>query len=127
MTATEKTRLQERLLAQREQIVRLTNSRDGRRHGDDGVQDFCDLAAADIDSDIADQIEDNASDLLDSIDLALERLADGTYGVCENCQKKIPAERLRARPVASRCVPCQTEEEKREAAMRPRRRDESSF
>lgn len=37
---------------------------------------------------------------------AQQRLAAGTYGVCEVCDREIPAERLRARPEARRCVPC---------------------
>jgi DnaK suppressor protein len=35
---------------------------------------------------------------------ALERVAAGTYGVCEVCGREIPAARLEARPAATRCV-----------------------
>ena len=34
------------------------------------------------------------------------RLADGTYGICESCNKAIPTQRMLARPEARRCVPC---------------------
>ncbi|WP_262849906.1 TraR/DksA C4-type zinc finger protein [Mumia quercus] len=37
---------------------------------------------------------------------AVERAADGTYGVCERCGRKIPAERLAVRPAARTCVGC---------------------
>lgn len=37
---------------------------------------------------------------------ARERLAGGTYGICEWCGRPIPADRLRARPEARLCVPC---------------------
>lgn len=37
---------------------------------------------------------------------AQQRLAAGTYGVCERCGQVIPAERLLARPEARLCVPC---------------------
>jgi RNA polymerase-binding transcription factor DksA len=40
------------------------------------------------------------------LDLALERLRRGTYGVCERCGKPIPAERLEIRPAARTCVTC---------------------
>jgi RNA polymerase-binding transcription factor DksA len=30
----------------------------------------------------------------------------GTYGVCANCGRSIPAARLRVRPFAELCVPC---------------------
>lgn len=38
--------------------------------------------------------------------LALRRMAEGTYGVCELCDSDIPLGRLRAVPHASFCVPC---------------------
>jgi DnaK suppressor protein len=39
---------------------------------------------------------------------ALERLAEGKYGICEDCEERIPPERLRFKPEATRCVSCQT-------------------
>jgi DnaK suppressor protein len=38
---------------------------------------------------------------------ALQRMADGTYGVCERCGDTIPIERLEILPHARFCVPCQ--------------------
>ncbi|WP_166844554.1 TraR/DksA family transcriptional regulator [Isoptericola sp. BMS4] len=35
---------------------------------------------------------------------ALDRVAAGTYGVCEVCGRPIPAARLEARPASTRCV-----------------------
>jgi DnaK suppressor protein len=43
---------------------------------------------------------------LDEIDAALERVEDGSYGVCERCGGPIPDGRLEARPTARLCVPC---------------------
>ncbi len=37
---------------------------------------------------------------------ALQRIANGTYGVCANCGKDIPKPRLEAQPMATRCVAC---------------------
>ncbi len=37
-------------------------------------------------------------------DAALERLTAGSYGICEVCGEPIGAERLAARPIASRCL-----------------------
>jgi DnaK suppressor protein len=48
---------------------------------------------------------------LDEIDAALGRLEVGTYGVCEKCSHPIPLARLRAKPTARYCVPCQVSEE----------------
>ena len=41
------------------------------------------------------------------VDLALERLGAGDYGVCVDCETRIPDRRLQAVPWASRCVACQ--------------------
>lgn len=44
---------------------------------------------------------------LGEIDAALERLDAGVYGICQRCEKPIPAERMEILPYASRCVACQ--------------------
>jgi len=48
---------------------------------------------------------------IQEIDLALERMESGTYGICEHCRKRIQPERLQALPSAVRCTRCQEEEE----------------
>jgi DnaK suppressor protein len=44
---------------------------------------------------------------LSEIDAALQRLKDGSYGMCEHCGEPIPWERLDALPVGRLCTPCQ--------------------
>ncbi|HEY2271315.1 MAG TPA: TraR/DksA C4-type zinc finger protein [Jatrophihabitantaceae bacterium] len=43
---------------------------------------------------------------LGAVDAALNRLAAGNYGICESCDRAIAAERLAARPEATRCITC---------------------
>ncbi len=50
----------------------------------------------------------SASAAVEDIDRAIEKLNDGTYGVCEQCYAKIPKERLRALPYAALCVQCKS-------------------
>ena len=38
---------------------------------------------------------------------ARDRIAQGAYGVCEDCGRKIGDERMAALPDATRCVTCQ--------------------
>lgn len=45
--------------------------------------------------------------VLKDIDVAFERLADGSYGSCQDCGTTVPAERLEILPYARCCVPCQ--------------------
>ncbi len=49
-------------------------------------------------------INDTLNDELDQINAALERMDQGTYGVCEVCGKDIPFERLEAIPYTAFCV-----------------------
>ena len=44
----------------------------------------------------------------EQVERALERLQVGLYGYCEDCGRRIPEERLRFRPEATRCVDCQS-------------------
>ncbi len=43
---------------------------------------------------------------LDEVEKALARIEAGTYGVCANCGKEIPAARLEARPESTLCIDC---------------------
>jgi DnaK suppressor protein len=43
---------------------------------------------------------------LAAIDEAMNRADAGTYGICIDCQRPIPAARLEVLPMASRCVEC---------------------
>jgi RNA polymerase-binding transcription factor DksA len=49
-----------------------------------------------------------ARQAVDEIDAALAKLANGTYGICEQCGGSIPKERLRAIPFAALCVQCKS-------------------
>ena len=54
---------------------------------------------------------ESAGDEISDIDEALRRLHDGTYGLCEDCGRPLPLERLRAIPYARLCIPCKRSEE----------------
>jgi DnaK suppressor protein len=43
---------------------------------------------------------------LNQIERALRRLKQGTYGICEVCQGKIPVARLNALPYSTTCIRC---------------------
>lgn len=71
-------------------------------------------AATDLqDADRQGAVLDTISDQRDQVEAALARLDAGTYGVCIECGKELPEERLDARPEAARCMPCQTRAEAR--------------
>ncbi|HWG93227.1 MAG TPA: TraR/DksA C4-type zinc finger protein, partial [Mycobacteriales bacterium] len=58
-------------------------------------------------------LANNSRDLLLQVERALGRLADGTYGACENCGNPIPKARLQAFPKGTLCVACKQREERR--------------
>ena len=58
-------------------------------------------------------VANNARDLLQQVEHALARIADGTYGVCESCGNAIGKARLQAFPRATLCVTCKQREERR--------------
>lgn len=55
---------------------------------------------------------------LEYIERALERIREGSYGVCERCGQKIPAARLQALPYATMCIRCQKLHEEQNRAQR---------
>ncbi|HME43223.1 MAG TPA: TraR/DksA family transcriptional regulator [Syntrophorhabdales bacterium] len=75
--------------------------------GTDGIQDMADAASNAYNADILMSLSDNDLTLLKEIDAALDKLASGTYGVCEDCEEPITEKRLEANPVARYCINCQ--------------------
>ena len=56
------------------------------------------------------------ADELARIDRALERMADGSYGLCGECGCAIPFARLKAEPMTQHCVACKSRWEQQQAA-----------
>jgi DnaK suppressor protein len=46
------------------------------------------------------------SAMLQDVERALQKLGEGTYGICDSCGDAIPPERLEARPWSVLCVGC---------------------
>ncbi len=57
------------------------------------------------------RLDERRKQRIDGIDRALQRIALGTYGICERCGEPIRLARLRALPTARRHVQCTTGEE----------------
>lgn len=55
---------------------------------------------------------------LSDIDNALNKVSDGSYGICTTCAQPIPPRRLEALPFATYCVSCQSAADKRSATRR---------
>ena len=83
--------------------------------GEDAVYDnhLADTATETSDRELDYSLKENSENVLAEIDAALQRIDDGTYGICTNCGTQIPAERLEARPWATLCISCKRELERR--------------
>ena len=55
--------------------------------------------------------------LLSKLDLALKKIEDGTFGVCEICEEPIGKKRLEARPETTLCIKCKEDQEREERTM----------
>ncbi|MBU2621316.1 MAG: RNA polymerase-binding protein DksA [Proteobacteria bacterium] len=79
--------------------------------------DPTDRAALEADRNFMLRIRDRESKLIRKIKSALERIENGTFGVCETCGGEISVKRLKARPVTSQCIECKSKEEALEKAL----------
>jgi DnaK suppressor protein len=102
------------LLKEREQIVgdvkQIVES--SKEMGQDGTQDIGDEAANMYNKQVLLSLNENERKRLKEVDESLDRIENGTYGICYECGGPISLKRLEVRPVAKYCVPCLTKLEK---------------
>jgi DnaK suppressor protein len=76
--------------------------------------DPADRATAESDRAFTLRIRDRERRLIRKIQAALQRIDDGTYGICEDCGEDISSQRLKARPVTRLCINCKARQEEDE-------------
>lgn len=84
-----------------------------RDAGDGAGHDQADMGATSFERDHELTVLSNERDKLAQIERALQRIEDGTYGVCESCGNPIGKMRLMAFPRATLCMTCKQREERR--------------
>jgi len=67
---------------------------------------LADLGTDTFEQEMALCLLENKSEKMQEITEAIRRLDEGTFGTCENCEKAIGKERLRALPFTRYCVRC---------------------
>ncbi|KAF0123467.1 MAG: DnaK suppressor protein [bacterium] len=80
--------------------------------------DIIDLAGDERDRELSLLLCDRDRKKIIEIEEALEKIEEGTYGICERCRKKINENRLKVMPFARLCVPCKSELEKEEPKVK---------
>lgn len=108
-------RFREALLQERERVTKaigyLHKENPGNIEDETGEvvgtldsDNYGDTATVTYDRELDYSLEENSETVLREIDAALQRIEDGTYGVCEGCGKQIEEERLEAIPWARLCL-----------------------
>lgn len=106
--------MKEETLSEIQKSLRVgTATPDGEPSGD-----IYDQASSERDRELDLLLGDRERDKLRSIDEALDRIDDGEYGVCEECEEEIPLGRLKVLPFARYCVKCKADIEKLQAQTR---------
>ena len=72
---------------------------------------MADIGSDNFEQDFTLTLLESEEQILAKIEVALSRIAEGTYGTCETCGEAIPKPRLQAIPYALRCVACAQKEE----------------
>ncbi|WAC08530.1 MAG: TraR/DksA family transcriptional regulator [Thermodesulfobacteriota bacterium] len=87
-------------------------------HLQEAIADMYDLADDERERQFSILLCNRDREKLELIDEALERIEEGTYGICENCGSKIAEGRVKVMPFARYCIACQSKIEKEEKYLR---------
>lgn len=100
-----------KLLSEAEKTVsEMTNDKEN-------YPDPSDRASLESDRNFELRIRDRERKLIQKMREAIQRIDDGTYGICQACGGEISEKRLMARPVTTLCIDCKTKQEKMEKLM----------
>jgi len=103
-------------LQKQQQIVLANASREDEIPMDGG--DEIDIVQSNLLKSMVDKLSLRDKEVLNKIKEALQRLNDGTFGMCESCEEQIPEKRLVAIPYCTTCIDCAEAEERRSKQYR---------
>jgi DnaK suppressor protein len=81
------------------------------------LPDEMDLASSEYLQSFELRLRGREKSLLSKLDLALKKIEEGTFGVCEICEEPIGKKRLEARPETTLCIKCKEDQEREERTM----------
>lgn len=109
------------LLEMREQLLERRSGLENERRDElerDRPIEFMDSASRAENLGLLDSLGVAETRLLREIDEALNRIYEGTYGVCEECGEPIDPRRLEVMPYARLCVACREIQARESAELR---------
>jgi DnaK suppressor protein len=81
------------------------------------LPDEMDLASSEYLQSFEFRLRGREKSLLSKLDLALKKIEEGTFGICEICDDPIGKKRLEARPETTLCIKCKEDQEREERTM----------
>ncbi len=120
MNPTQLEYFRQKLLKWRQDLVREAGDTLASLSTSGGISesDLTDRASVETDRALELRTRDRARKLIGKIDQALERVADGSYGYCQETGEPIGLRRLEARPIATMSIEAQERHEKMERVHR---------
>ena len=107
-------RFRKRLLQVREEIIEQIRQRDVSIQGigRNGIRDLGDESVTISNSHLLMSLSENERDKLIEVDEALDRIENGIFGICEECEESIALKRLEVIPNTRYCIRCKESLEK---------------
>lgn len=106
--------IRKNLVSQRNELLSEAEEALNMLPGQTIFPDMGDQASAEIDRSFMLRLRGREQRLLKKIESAIDKIENGSFGICEVCGEEIEAKRLVARPVATMCILCKTEQEEEE-------------
>jgi DnaK suppressor protein len=78
------------------------------------LPDEMDLASSEYLQSFTFRLRGREKSFLDKIERALQKIEEGTFGACEECEEEIQIKRLEARPETTLCIRCKEDQERAE-------------
>ncbi len=103
--------IKDKLITEKESLLRKLSNKN-LSIDDSEMPDPVDLAVTNYSKNVMLSVSENESRQLMLINDALERIEDGEYGLCQNCEEEIVEKRLNAVPWAKYCLACQELDER---------------
>ncbi len=119
MNAKMREYFRQKLLDWREELLRESSETIQHLQSESLAEpDIADRASLETDRSLELRTRDRERKLIAKIDMALQRIEDGTYGYCEETDEPISLRRLEARPIATLSIEAQERHERMERTQR---------
>jgi len=109
--------IRKKLIAQKEALLEEAEEALSKLPGQTVFPDLGDQATAETERSFMLRLRGRERRLLKKIEDAIERVEQGTLGICDRCGNEIDIRRLEARPVTTMCIECKIQQEEEEKLM----------